>query len=132
MPKPENLIGKGFDKNPQNINKKGVPPKVLKSMLEYFEAKYGQRPAKGEVISLLSYVESLPQGVLKDFVNDETTPAAVAAYGRLILTGDQKDYRRCLASEMINDRLHGKPKQSTDITSDGEKIDIIVKFEGNK
>lgn len=34
MPKPENIIGKGFDKRPQNINRKGRPklPDIREAM----------------------------------------------------------------------------------------------------
>ena len=35
MPKPENLIGQGFDKHPERINKKGRPPvQSLKAILK--------------------------------------------------------------------------------------------------
>ena len=32
MPNPENLIGKGFDKNPQNINRTGANRKSFASV----------------------------------------------------------------------------------------------------
>lgn len=114
---------KGFKTNPQNINKKGAPEKVLTSLTEYFEKTYGKRPPKGEVLALMEYVESLSVKNLKEFVQDIEIPTIVAAYGRLLLTGEQKDFRRVQAAEMINDRLHGKPKQATELTGkDGKDL----------
>lgn len=109
---------KGFDKNKQNINKKGAPVKVLTSLTDYFEKTYGNRPPKGEVLSLMEYVESLPIEKLIEFLKDKSIPVIIQAYGRLLLTGEQKDFRKVQAAEMINDRLHGRPKQATELTGD--------------
>jgi len=116
----------GFQKNPQNINKKGAPEKVLTSLTEYFESIYGKRPPKGEVLSLMEYVESLSVEKLTAFVNDKTIPAIVSAYGRLLLTGEQKELRRVQGAEMINDRIHGRPKQSTEMSG---KVDHPIIFQ---
>ena len=114
---------KGFDKNKQNINKKGAPEKVLTSLTDYFEKIYGKRPPKGEVLSLMEYVESLPIEKLTEFLKDKSIPVIIQAYGRLLLTGEQKDFRRVQAAEMINDRLHGRPKQATEVTGkDGKDL----------
>ena len=43
MPKPENIIGKGFDKRPENINKKGRPPSI-KNELKSILLKDGELP----------------------------------------------------------------------------------------
>ena len=107
----------GFDKNKQNINKKGAPEKILTSLLNYIEQKYGKRPPKNEVVSLLEYIECLPVKELTDFIKDDKIPVIVQAYGRLLLSGEQKEMRRVAAAEMINDRLHGKPKQQTEVVS---------------
>lgn len=116
---------RGFDKNPQNINRKGRPKDVLVSLTSYIEKSYGKRPPKGEVLSLLEYIECLPVEDLKEFIKDESIPVIVQAYGRLLLSGDQKELRRVQGAEMINDRLHGKPKQATEITGkDGGNLTI--------
>jgi hypothetical protein len=111
---PSKIIGKGFDKRPQNINRKGQPKRVAVSLTEYIEKQYDKRPPKAEVLALMEYIESLSVEKLTEFVKDKGIPAIVQAYGRLLLTGDQKDFRRVQGAEMINDRLHGKPKQSVD------------------
>ena len=116
---------KGFDKNKQNINKKGAPEKVLTSLTDYFEQKYGKKPAKNEVLGLLEYIECLAVDKLVEFIKDKRIPVIVQAYGRLLLSGEQKEFRRVQAAEMINDRLHGKPKQATEITGkDGSNLTI--------
>jgi hypothetical protein len=120
---------KGFDKNKSNINKKGAPKKVLTNLTEYIEKTYGKRPPKGEVLALMEYIECLAVDKLTEFLKDKQIPVIVQAYGRLLLTGDQKEMRRVQGAEMINDRIHGRPKQSTDVTTDGEKLNglnIIV------
>jgi hypothetical protein len=109
---PENVIKNGFKKNPQNINRKGKPKKALTSIMEYLEKTYGKPIPKAESIKLLEYIETLPISKLVEFVKDQELPAIVQAYGRLLLTGDQKDMRRVSAAELIKDRVHGKPKQA--------------------
>ena len=99
---------KGFDKNPQNINKKGTPSPVFKTLLEQIELKYGKRGSKEDAIKMLEYIETLPVSKLAEFVKDDTIPAIVQAYGRLILTGDGKDFRRVSGAEIVKDRIHGK------------------------
>lgn len=116
---------KGFDKNPQNINRTGVNKKTLTALTDYFEKKYGKRPPKGEVLSLMEYIECLPVKDLKEFIKDERIPAIVQAYGCVVLYGDPKELRRVQGAEMINDRIHGRPKQSTEVTGkDGENLVI--------
>ena len=115
----------GFQKNPQNINRSGKNKKILTSLTDYIEKTYGKRPPKGEVLSLLEYIECLPVKDLKEFIKDEKLPAPLQAYGSLLLTGDAKEFRRVQGAEMINDRIHGKPKQATEVTGrDGESLTI--------
>ena len=72
---------------------------------------------------MIEYVECLQMVELKRFIEDEKTPALLAAYGRLLISGDSKDLRRCQAAEMIQDRLHGRPKQSTEVSGkDGQPL----------
>lgn len=120
----ENLKkAKGFDKNPNNINRRGRPREILVSLTEYMEKTYGKRPPKGEVLSLLEYIECLAVEDLKEFIKDDSIPVIVQAYGRLLLSGDPKELRRVQGAELINDRLHGRPKQATEITGkDGKDL----------
>jgi hypothetical protein len=115
MPFPENKRNtKGLDKHPENINRKGRPRHIKFQLLEYIKNTYGESIPKDQSIKLLEYIETLPNVKLAEFVKDQNLPAIVQAYGRLLLTGDQKDMRRVSAAELIKDRVHGKPKQSVE------------------
>ena len=116
---------KGFNKNPNNINRKGRKKNVLNSLTEYLEKTYGSRPPKGEVQDMLQYIECLAVEDLKNFIKDPNIPVIIQAYGRLLLSGDPKELRRVQGAELINDRLHGRPKQATEITGkDGNDLTI--------
>ena len=116
---------KGFNKNPNNINRKGRKKNVLNSLTEYLEKTYGSRPPKGEVQDMLQYIECLAVEDLRNFIKDENIPVIIQAYGRLLLSGDPKELRRVQGAELINDRLHGRPKQATEITGkDGDSLTI--------
>ena len=116
---------KGFNKNPNNINRKGRKKNVLNSLTDYLEKTYGSRPPKGEVQDMLQYIECLAVEDLKNFIKDTNIPVIIQAYGRLLLSGDPKELRRVQGAELINDRLHGKPKQATEITGkDGSNLTI--------
>jgi len=119
------IKNKGFDKNPNNINRKGRKKNVLNSLTEYLEKTYGSRPPKGEVQDMLQYIECLAVEDLRNFIKDENIPVIIQAYGRLLLSGDPKELRRVQGAELINDRLHGRPKQATEITGkDGNSLTI--------
>ena len=122
MAREDNVKGKTFKDKPERINKNGRPKYVLTQLREYLEKHYGSRPPKSEVREMMEYIECLSMEHLKEFIADKNIPVILQAYGRLLITGDQKDFRRVQAAEMINDRLHGKPKQSADITSGGNEI----------
>jgi len=99
---------KTFKDRPHDINRKGKPDGVVKTLLEQIELKYGKRGSKEDAIKMLEYIETLPVSKLAEFVKDDTIPAIVQAYGRLILTGDGKDFRRVSGAEIVKDRIHGK------------------------
>lgn len=96
----------------ETMNPNGRPKNALTSIMEYIEKEYGKPIPKAESIRLLEYIETLPVAELASFVKDDKLPAIVQAYGRLLLTGDQKDMRRVSAAELIKDRVHGKPLQA--------------------
>lgn len=108
----------GFDKT----KKGGRPKKVIKTLLEYVREKYKVNVGKSEMQELKSMVECMPPDELKDFVQDPKVPAAVQAYGRLILTGDSKDFRRLQGAEILSNRVHGTPKQTIDHKIEQENI----------
>jgi hypothetical protein len=55
MPNPENLIGKGFDKHPENINKKGRPkfPDISEALAKILEGDEDGMTALEEILRAL-------------------------------------------------------------------------------
>jgi len=94
MPKPENIIGKGFDKHPENINKKGRPP-VL--------------PDLKEAIAKILSEE-------KDGIT--ALDAILAALRARAAKGDVR------AAQELLDRGFGKSQQFIDLTSKGDPLKI--------
>jgi len=92
MPNPENIKGKGFDKRPENINKKGRPP-VLPEVRELI-AKILSEEKNG-----ISGAEAILRGLMIRAIKGDTA-----------------------AARELLDRYYGKVKQDVDVTTDGEKI----------
>lgn len=101
MPKPENIIGKGFDKRPENINRKGRP-RVLPELKEMLNDILSEEisNARGEKKQLLEII-------LRQLTNK-------AAKGDL------------RAIQEVFDRMYGKAKGSTDV-SIGEGVNVIIR-----
>jgi len=92
----ENVIGKGFDKRPENINRKGRPKKIPK-------------------------LEELIINVLGEEKDGMTAmEAIVRALRRKAISGD------ITASRELLDRAYGKAKQYVDYSVPGETPEIRV------
>jgi len=87
MAKEENIIGKGFDKRPQNINKKGRPHK-LPALDELMNKVMGEMGESG-----LTAMEAI--------IKAQRAKAA---------KGDTR------AAELLLDRAYGKAKQVTELS----------------
>ena len=101
MPKPENIIGKGFDKRPENINRKGRPrvlPELRDMLTDILSEDISN--ARGEKKQLLEVI-------LRQLTNK-------AAKGDL------------RAIQEVFDRMYGKAKGSTDV-SIGEGVNVIIR-----
>lgn len=110
MPKPENIIGRGFDKNPQNINRKGRPPRLVgKVILELKEAGY-EPVSPEQVRAIYETLLNLPEQQLMTLVNDKEQPMLARIIGRAMLG----KYGYEIIERML-DRAHGKAKQSSDV-----------------
>jgi hypothetical protein len=89
MPKPENIKGKGFDKHPEHINRKGRPRK-LPALDELMEKVMGEHGDKG-----ITAMEAI--------IKAQRAKAA---------RGDTR------AAELLLDRAYGKAKQTIDTNCD--------------
>jgi hypothetical protein len=96
MPKPENIIGKGFDKRPQNINKNGRPPK-LPALDELMAKVMGEMGESG-----LTAMEAI--------LKAQRSKAA---------KGDTR------AAELLLDRAYGKAKQSIDLSNEDGSLNNL-------
>ncbi len=116
MPNPENLINQTFRDKPERINKSGANRKTATALIHYIQKQYGIKPLKAEIRTMMEMVESLPAKDLRRFVKDPLLPVIVQNYGKLLLSGNQNDWRRVQGSEILNDRINGKVKQAIDLS----------------
>lgn len=106
---------KGFNVNPQNINKNGRPKSVFKSLLEGLEKEIGEIPNDTEMLKVMRYIQAMNAEQLTNFINSKTTPVVLKTYALSIAKGDNKDLKRMQASETLLDRTMGKAKQITEV-----------------
>lgn len=123
------LKGKGFDKNPQNINRKGRPRKpVLALKLEGYKLY--------EINDTIQAMVSMTSAELKQVADNPNS----TVLEKTIATALQKsiDKGNLESIETLITRVYGKPKQEMDITTGGDKlnkpsfeINIITNGESN-
>lgn len=114
--------GHGFDKNPQNINRKGQPKKLYKQHIEDIKAKGYQAPNKPEFYEMIGLLLSMNEADLKEFAGDVQRPYWIRC---IIVDLSNKQTRQKMMAD-YRDWLYGKAEQKSDITSGGEKIGITI------
>lgn len=130
MPKPENIIGKGFDKRPENINKNGRPRKLVTGIISELEKQGIERVKNDQVIQAFEMLFNCTQEQLTEYAADKEQPMLIRIVAKNML--DKKGFE---IVEKMMDRAHGKATQKTDLTSGGEaitEIKLIVIDSGNK
>lgn len=111
----------GFHKNPANINKNGRPPKLVSGIIKELESKGIERATSQQVIGSFEMLFNCTQEQLLLYANDKEQPMLVRIVAKNML--DKKGFE---IVEKMMDRAHGKAIQKTDLTSGGEKIEIVV------
>jgi len=110
MPNEGNLIGKGFESRPENINRKGAPKKIYTILKEKGYSKSDVKTAFGE-LSFYSLKE------LKEVQNDNSKPIIVRIVSKQFIVafedGDWNKIREILEHSI------GKAQQSIE-----QKINI--------
>jgi hypothetical protein len=110
----ENIKGKGFDKNPQNINRAGRPKKYVLSL-----KKEGYKLT--EINDTLEAMVAMSvEELRKVFESDKSTileKTIAAALRNGLKKGDLGSL------ETLLNRVYGRPNQKMDITTQGERID---------
>ena len=105
MPNPENLIGKGFDKNPGNINRNGRPEGV----------KSRSTVAK----QILDMLVTIPDKQLKKFKEFwPELPQQVTGEEMITYAALYRALKRDMSYKILMDSRHGAPKQEMDMVGE--------------
>ena len=108
---------KGFDKNPDNINRDGRPRKLVSDVIKELDAQGIKPVTKQEIQDVYMRLINLEVPDLETKVKDSKQPALVRIVGKAILSG--KGYE---VVERMLDRSIGKPDSKTDITTNGKDL----------
>lgn len=106
----ESAKGKGFDKNPQNINRKGQPRKTISSVNLELEALGITEATTNDIKSCYLRLINLDLVELKKKSEDNSQPAMIRIVGKAILSGKGFD-----VIEKMLDRSIGKSEQKINL-----------------
>ena len=114
------IKNKGFDKNPNNINRKGRPRRLVSSIIQDLKEKGIVQVKATDIVEAFEMLFNLESKEIAEIANNDSNPYFIRRVAKEMLSGKGFDI-----IEMINDRLHGKPKQATEITGkDGENLTV--------
>lgn len=113
----EHIKGKGFDANPQNINRNGRPRKLVGTVNKELEEKGVKEASSEQIKSCYLRLINLEIEELQSMVEDKEQPVLIRVVGKNILSGKGFEI-----IDKILDRSIGKPTQQTDITTNGKEI----------
>ena len=115
----EHIKGKGFDKNPQNINRKGRPRKLITDVIAQLEEQ-GVKPAtKQDIQDIYMRLINVDIPELEKIVKDTTQPALVRIVGKSVLSGKGFDI-----IEKMLDRSIGKVPNSIDLNANVQSTNL--------
>ena len=109
----------GFQKNPQNINRKGRPRKMIADVIAELEKQGIKAATKSDILDIYMRLINMEIQELEQIVKDTTQPVLVRIVGKNILSGKGFD-----TIEKMLDRSIGKAEQKTDITTGGSPLNI--------
>ena len=115
----EHIKGKGFDKNPQNINRKGRPRKLITDVIAQLEEQ-GIKPAtKTDIQDIYMRLINVDIPELEQIVKDSTQPVLVRIVGKSVLSGKGFDI-----IEKMLDRSIGKVPNSIDLNANVQSTNL--------
>ena len=115
----EHIKGKGFDKNPQNINRNGRPRKLITDVIAQLE-ELGIKPAtKPDIQDIYMRLINVDIPELEKIVKDTTQPALVRIVGKNVLSGKGFDI-----IEKMLDRSIGKAMNSIDLNANVQSTNL--------
>ena len=115
------IKNKRFDKNPNNINRKGRPRRLVSSIIQDLKEKGIVQVKATDIVEAFEMLFNLESKEIAEIANNDKNPYFIRRVAKEMLSGKGFD----IIERMI-DRAHGKPKQATDITG---QIDVIWKEE---
>ena len=101
-----NIIGKGFDKRPENINRKGRPRLTVKKLIEDVEKEGGIVLSRGDIEKLYSMLLDRTQDELTKTTNDKDASMVIRIVAKSMLGS-----RGFEIVEKMLDRANGRPSQ---------------------
>ena len=114
---PQNVIGKGFDNRPENINRKGRPRKLLNEVCQEL-ISMGYRPvSETQIIEAYNLLLQLPEAEIKRIQADKDKPYYLRRVAEMM-----KSNRFMEMMDRILDRSFGKVLQR-------QMIDANIKTE---
>lgn len=123
----KNVIGKGFDKRPENINRKGLAPRLLSAVNRDLEERGYTEAKKEDILSCYLRLIQLPVDELAKIGADKKENGLVFVVARNILSG--KGFE---VIEKILDRTIQKATQPIDVKGATKHIITFEDFgEGN-
>ena len=115
----EHIKGKGFDKNPQNINRNGRPRKLITDVIAQLEEQ-GIKPAtKPDIQDIYMRLINVEISELEQIVKDSTQPVLVRIVGKSVLSGKGFDI-----IEKMLDRSIGKVPNSIDLNANVQSTNL--------
>ena len=112
------IKNKGFDKNPNNINRKGRPRRLVSSIVKELKEKGIAQVTPNDIIDIYESYLNLKSKEIAEIANNEDNPYFARRVAKEMLSGKGFD----IIERMI-DRVHGKPKQATELTGkDGKDL----------
>jgi len=112
------IKNKGFDKNPNNINRKGRPRRLVSSIIQDLKEKGIVQVKATDIVEAFEMLFNLESKEIAEIANNDKNPYFIRRVAKEMLSGKGFD----IIERMI-DRVHGKPKQATEITGkDGKDL----------
>ena len=119
----ENLIGKGFESRPNDINRNGRPRKLLSSILDELKCKDIKPVTPEQIKEVISVLLNMPKDEIEEIANNPENPIYITTIAKRLVNADEMV--AFFATETLLDRGHGKPTQRTELTGkDGEDLKI--------
>ena len=102
-----------------DTNNGGRPPMLLSTIVAELRAEGYERATANQVADAFETLLNVPEDVLANMVKDKHKPMSLRIVGKAMLTAKGWEVLQAML-----DRAHGKAKQSTDITTGGERITV--------